>query len=53
MLGAVPFMVGLMMFFVRFYKKYSKEYQDLTAKSTQIASEALSNMRVVRSFSTE
>lgn len=36
-----------------FYKKFTKDYQDKLALSTQVASESLQNIRVVKSFSTE
>ncbi|CAD8210699.1 unnamed protein product [Paramecium octaurelia] len=39
--------------FVKKYKQLRKEYQQSIAQATQIASEVLSNMRIVRSFSTE
>ncbi|CAD8176902.1 unnamed protein product [Paramecium octaurelia] len=47
-----PFTI-IVILFVRSYKKLTKEYQQAVAASTQIASEVLGNMRIVRSFSTE
>ncbi|CAD8099465.1 unnamed protein product [Paramecium sonneborni] len=47
-----PFTI-IVILFVRTYKKLTKEYQQAVAVSTQIASEVLGNMRIVRSFSTE
>ncbi|CAD8129534.1 unnamed protein product [Paramecium sonneborni] len=49
----IPPSVIIAIIFVKKYKQLRKEYQQSIAYSTQIASEVLSNMRIVRSFSTE
>ncbi|CAD8104708.1 unnamed protein product [Paramecium primaurelia] len=49
----IPPSTILAIIFVKKYKQLRKEYQQSIAQSTQIASEVLSNMRIVRSFSTE
>lgn len=49
----IPTFVLIIAVFIKYYKAYTKKYQDDLAVSNSIANEALSNIRVIKSFATE
>ena len=53
MLTVVPFVAITGRYFGAYYRKQSKITQDVLAEATDIASESISNIRTVKSFSTE
>jgi len=53
MIAVVPLIAISTMYYGRFVRRMSKGLQDALAKSTEVAEEAISNVRTVRSFSRE
>jgi ATP-binding cassette subfamily B protein len=53
MLGIAPLLLFTAVPFGSFIGRKSKEYQDVTARYSDISQEAISNMRTVRSFAAE
>lgn len=53
MFAIIPVVVIIIGVFVTFYKKFTKEYQTALSKANGYATEAIGNIRVVKSFGTE
>lgn len=50
MLSVIPLAAIATMVYAKFVEQLSKDYQKELASSTEVASEALSNIRVVKTF---
>eukprot|EP01017_Pseudomicrothorax_dubius_P008205 TRINITY_DN12672_c0_g2_i7.p1 TRINITY_DN12672_c0_g2~~TRINITY_DN12672_c0_g2_i7.p1 ORF type:complete len:572 (-),score=107.99 TRINITY_DN12672_c0_g2_i7:59-1774(-) len=53
LLAMVPILAGLTIFASSFGRKFSKDYQDALAEGSIVAEEAISNIRTVKTFSSE
>ncbi|KAL9642208.1 hypothetical protein ABK040_007210 [Willaertia magna] len=53
MLSVIPPVIIIALFYGKYVKKLAKEVQDALANSSDVAEEAISNVRTVRSFSKE
>ncbi|KRX09072.1 P-loop containing nucleoside triphosphate hydrolase [Pseudocohnilembus persalinus] len=53
MFAIVPVVAIIVLIFIKFYKKFTVQYQSSLSKANGYATEAIGNIRVVKSFGTE